>query len=78
MEKALAEEKQLWVDEAHKHQEILDETEQRANLAQQQLDALKAKPEQWQKDVDSINSEMTNKLLFSLSCSRPIYGTCAA
>ena len=75
--KALAEEKQLRVDEANKHQEILDETEQRANLAQNQLDALKEKPAQWQKDLDRINSEMTSKLLFSLSCSRPIYGTCA-
>ena len=63
LEKALTEEKQLRADEAQKHQEILDETEQRATSAQRESNILKAKPTQWLSTLTRINNEMASKFL---------------
>ena len=64
-ERAVTEEKQLRIAETRKLQETLDETEQRANLAEQKLETLKAKPEQWLKELAWINSEMASKFLLA-------------
>ena len=59
----MTEEKKLRADEAQKHQEILDETEQRVTSAQRELDILKAKPAEWLSTLTRINNEMANKFL---------------
>ena len=61
----MTEEKQLRVAETQKLRETLDETEQRANSVEQQLETLKAKPAQWLKELAWINSEMASKFLLA-------------
>ena len=74
LETALAEEKRLRVEETRELRENLNETEQRANSVEKQIDVLKAKPEQWLRELVWINRELAGKFLLScvfISMSRP-------
>ena len=74
LEKIAAGEKQLRVDETQKLKESLENSEFRATLVQQELQALTEKTNKWLVELARINSELTSKppLLFC-PYRHPIY-----
>ena len=48
-------------DDAKKHKALLEKSESRANSAQKELEALKAKAESWLTRLTAINGEMSSK-----------------
>ena len=58
-------EKKQREEDAHKHKELLTQTEGRVTSAQEELDALKAKCDGWLKELTRINNEMDSKFPLS-------------
>ena len=76
-ETALAEERKLRAVETQKLKETLDETEQRADSVEQQLDELKLKPAQWLSELQWVNDQMASKFPLSfIPLFRPTYALC--